>query len=202
MSCLSFKILGDDGLVWAISLDSQARIEADVSVGATLPLELLDVIENTGKVYQVRINTSGFLYTTQVSPSSNTLVEKLLDDGVNYWKLIVDGNGLLYTKLQSAGTPDPVIGQLLPMPQGYAAPLQPGGIGTVVTSPAQTVNEAGMGRYRSGCGHGFNNWEIIKQKIACGQSALICCPTCRYLQRIITPYEAIHDIVANQLIQA
>lgn len=103
------------------------------------------------------------------------------------------------------------IGELYPHAEGYPQFAQPGGIGTQ-TFPQQqnggtgmvwingVPNEIGQGMWTAGCGHWFNSWEIISVTGCCSPVALICCPLCRFIQQIITPYIAIQDPVSNPII--
>ena len=104
-------------------------------------------------------------------------------------------------------------GQLYPSDIAYPPAQQPGGLGTPVTDPTQKIgpttntkpdllfpmNEF-TGRFRPGCGHSINSYEIIEAAVNGAPAALICCPLCRFIQRIITPYDAIHDDLINQII--
>ncbi len=83
--------------------------------------------------------------------------------------------------------PDPVIGQLFPSPSStYPAAKQPGGVGTAVTDPAQTINEK-TGYFFPGCGHSIRSWLITRVAIGGVPSALVQCPVCSYVQNIYTP---------------
>lgn len=86
---------------------------------------------------------------------------------------------------------DPQVGQLWPLGDDYPTPVQPGGPGTVVTSPPQDIGEK-IGMWTTGCGHFFNNWAIYKVAVGGVPSALVCCPLCGYISRIITPYDLIN----------
>jgi hypothetical protein len=98
---------------------------------------------------------------------------------------------------------DPVVGQIynVDLIGIYPSAVQPGGIGTPVTMPAQSLGEKN-GKFFPGCGHSIMSWEILSHPVGGIRSAIICCPLCRYVQRIITPYEAIHDTVQNPYIFA
>lgn len=93
-----------------------------------------------------------------------------------------------------------VVGQIIVRDGSYPAPVQPGGIGTPVTSPVQTDGEK-LGLWVAGCQHWFNHWDVHTCALSGVQSALICCPLCSYVQRIITPYSDIHTD-ANMIIFA
>jgi len=70
--------------------------------------------------------------------------------------------------------------------------LQPGGIGTPVTMPAQTDGEK-LGLWVFGCGHFFINIDVFSVSIGGVPSALLCCPVCLYIQRIVTPFTDIYN---------
>lgn len=91
----------------------------------------------------------------------------------------------------------------------YPPAKQPGGLGTPVTDPKQQLGSPSplkpdvlfpmneyTGRFRAGCGHSFNNFEVLKEGIQGVPSAIIVCPLCKYVARIVTPYDLIHDNVA------
>lgn len=80
---------------------------------------------------------------------------------------------------------DPVIGELLPvlyLPKSD----QPGGIGTVVTDPTQTVEEQN-GLYHPGCGHSVNSYDVSRAAVGGITSAIVKCPICGYVEAIFTP---------------
>lgn len=86
-------------------------------------------------------------------------------------------------------------------PEGFLPPAkQPNGPGTPVTDPVQSTGEI-LGQFGSGCGHSFNSWEIASAAISGVRVAVIRCPLCQYVQRIISPYDAIYD-PANEFIIA
>lgn len=111
---------------------------------------------------------------------------------------------------------DPQIGQLW-TPSGplwqYPHAKQPGGIGTPVTDPTQPPIQSELegqppqppavdptpraeknGLYYPGCGHSIMEWEVVRASVGGVPSALICCPICRYIQQIFTPYTLLDAI--------
>ena len=89
-------------------------------------------------------------------------------------------------------SPDFQVGELYTPSGSYPVPSQPGGINTPVTMPVQTDGEK-IGLWVAGCQHWFNHWNVYSAAVGGVTSALICCPVCGYIQRIITPYSAIHS---------
>jgi hypothetical protein len=88
--------------------------------------------------------------------------------------------------------PVDVIGELMPQDIGYAKPVQPGGIGTPVTAPIQTVDEL-TGDFYFGCGHSLRSIDVQIQGLAGCPTAFLRCPICKYLQRIISPASALYS---------
>lgn len=91
----------------------------------------------------------------------------------------------------------------------YPPAKQPGGLGTPVTDPKQQLGSTSpnkpdilfpmneyTGRFRAGCGHSFNNFEVLKEAVNGIPSALIVCPLCKYVTRIVTPYDLIQNNTA------
>jgi hypothetical protein len=78
----------------------------------------------------------------------------------------------------------PLIGQLFPEPY-QPTPKQPGGIGTPVTDPLQTVYEK-TGMFFGGCGHSFNSWVIQQTSVGGVPQKLATCPLCGYCQQVLT----------------
>ena len=88
---------------------------------------------------------------------------------------------------------DPVVGELRPGRDFGAVCEQAGGIGTPVTAPVQTVDEKN-GQFTAGCGHWFNSWLLRQAAVAGVASALISCPLCGYIQRIVTPASDLDEL--------
>ena len=78
---------------------------------------------------------------------------------------------------------EPVVGDLLPEPY-QPKPKQPGGPGTPVTDPTQTVGEH-VGMFMPGCSHSINSYNIQQTTIDGIQQILACCPMCGWVQRIL-----------------
>lgn len=100
-------------------------------------------------------------------------------------------NGMLQVATDLPFANPIIVGQLLIGDGAYPIPLQPGGPGTPITSPLQTDGEK-LGLWVAGCQHWFNHWDVHSSQIGGVQTALICCPICLYVQRLISPYSAIH----------
>lgn len=81
---------------------------------------------------------------------------------------------------------DPILGELLPVPY-LPSSSQPGGPGTIVTDPTQTVQEKN-GFYYPGCGHSVNSYDVSRSAVGGVPSAIVKCPVCGYVEQIYTPY--------------
>lgn len=146
---------------------------------------LIDVLATVAFV--LGVDTGGLLTLDVASASGVGCVDLVSPNGTAYDLMVTAlGELVLYY-----GTSALEVGQLYPQNGAYPRQAQPGGIGTPVTSPVQSINEK-TGRYASGCGHFFNNWDVRKAAICQSAVALICCPICLYIQTIIRPYSAIH----------
>ena len=101
--------------------------------------------------------------------------------------------------------PLPAIGSLYtPAEPGNLPPTytQPGGVGTPVF-PQQPLGERSA-QYSFGCSHFFNIpriWQVYDPDTE-EQAALICCPLCGYIQRIIEPYSEFDNYIQNPIIVA
>jgi len=142
-------------------------------------------------VWLLGVNTSGLLTLTPVSePLIFVDICGLVSPDGNGWGPFgINANGQL--TLGDDGSVV-VVGQLVGHLIYVVGAQQPGGIGTAVTDPTQTVNEA-TGRFRPGCGHSINNYEVLQQSYAGCPAVLVTCPICSFLQKIITPASALHD---------
>lgn len=92
---------------------------------------------------------------------------------------------------------------------------QPGGKGTQVfpaqannapmTSfpvPGQVINEVGMSLWIFGCGHGADEPRIFRDfdsgtGLSC---AIVACPICTYIMRLIEPYETYTNPITNPIV--
>lgn len=105
--------------------------------------------------------------------------------------------------------PNSQVGEIHKNNIAYPPAKQPGGLGTPVTDPKQQLGSTSpnkpdilfpmneyTGRFRAGCGHSFNNFEVLKEAVNGIPSALIVCPLCKYVTRIVTPYDLIQDNTA------
>lgn len=86
--------------------------------------------------------------------------------------------GTVFTFAQS------LIGRLFPVSY-IPQPQQPGGIGTPVTMPTETIGEQLAGFLRPGCNHATNHWEIVRLSHAGVSYVLKKCPTCGYVQDVM-----------------
>lgn len=86
----------------------------------------------------------------------------------------------------------PIVGKIYNPPGYDPAFTQPGGIGTPVF-PAQTTGESVSYWIGPACGHFFNSAEIRSATVGGVQVAVVGCPLCRLVFRIISPYSAIYQ---------
>jgi len=88
---------------------------------------------------------------------------------------------------------------------------QPGGAGTVVypqakdSAPGQFETPlTPSGQYVFGCNHPMNCpriWEVYDD-VNDEQAALVCCPTCGFIQEIIEPYSQFQNYISTPIIIA
>lgn len=95
---------------------------------------------------------------------------------------------------------DLAVGQLMPNDGSYPIAVQGGGLGTPVTNILQTQGEM-LGLWVAGCGHWFNNYDVRFAEVGGVPSALVCCPLCLFIQRIISPASEVYS-EANAIIFA
>jgi hypothetical protein len=110
-------------------------------------------------------------------------------------------NGFLQTVQQPLITqPVPLVGTIYNPDTAVYLPkfTQPGGPGTA-TFPQQQPGEM-IGLFVAGCGHWFNNWDVISATVDCDEVAVMRCPLCQYVQRIIDPYSDIYSFQNEILI--
>lgn len=70
-------------------------------------------------------------------------------------------------------------------------PQQNDGVMTTYPVPGQWISEAGEALWRAGCGHGFDAFMVWKDRDDTENlsAAVVCCPLCSYIIRVIEPYE-------------
>jgi len=120
------------------------------------------------------------------------------------WVLVIDinqlGEPVVVVRRTGRASSDPVQGAIFDGDEKtyYPSHSQPGGVGTP-TFPQETLGEM-LGTWVTGCGHYFNNPEVVWDTLCGQQVALICCPVCRFISRIISPgslvYQFPNDILA------
>lgn len=185
--------LNDDaGNTWQLSVNNQSQVVATLvahTPGAPLIIREWDSAVTN---YELRITGGGFL---SVFLSSNTqhigptIFLQSFDLTVSLYLRVF--HGIVQTSGDATFAKVIQVGQLLPGDGCYPTPLQPGGPGTPVTMPSQTEGEM-IGLWVAGCTHWFNHWSVYSAEIGGQPTALICCPICLYIQRIVIPYSAIH----------
>lgn len=187
--------LNDDaGNYWQLACTAQGQLSANfISPGVEFPLYLLETNAPSSVIYELKITAGGFLslFLAPVSVKQvPTRVELSSGGPVLFFLRVFNGN--IQLSVDPASQVVIVVGQLLPGDGAYPTPLQPGGIGTPVTMPTQTDGEK-SGLWVAGCQHWFNHWDVHSAQIGGVQTALVCCPLCLYVQRLVSPYAAIHQ---------
>ena len=198
MSCQTAISINDvNGINYAFSANDDGTLVATATLLTNMPdLFLQDAMVRRWKLF---LNASGQLVSLLVdvvpAPQQVLLISQ---SNLDYF-LQITTDGLI--QLFGGNPPNVVlVGQIFKPDDAYPTFAQPGGIGTP-TFPQQQVGEL-IGMWFAGCGHSFNHWMILCISLGCGQSALIECPICSYIQRIITPYSLIQDNEANYIIVA
>lgn len=183
-----------NGLVWKLVLDSFGRISPVESPGSTpaLPFALLtDAV--TKQTWQIVISASGALIATVVNVKARGSKWIAAEGPTGNVSLIEINNSVLQSVpvTQRTDIQVPVVGEIY-NPEDYRPPFtQPGGIGTE-TFPTESTGEL-IALWAFGCGHFSNHIMVASGTVACQTAALLQCPLCDFLQRIIVPYSAIED---------
>lgn len=194
-SCPAPWYLGDqNGVTRKLVLDSLGRLSAIPSPNSTpvLPFALLtDVV--TGNIWKIVISGTGAIIATVVNvdvqgsrwiavegPTGDVALMEIYDSGLQTVPVIPR------TDIQ-----DPVEGVIYDPPEYLAKYTQPGGPNTQ-TFPLQPTGEM-IALWAFGCSHFSNHIYVTSGTVNCQRAALLQCPQCSFLQRIIIPYEAIED---------
>jgi len=126
------------------------------------------------------------------------------------WVITIDFNQareavITLVKVGKAPPPDPTVGQIFRKPGGpYPVLFQPNGVGTPVfldpagTIPQETIGEM-LGMWSCGCGAFFNTPEVAFTTVGCQQAALVMCPICNFVSRIISPASLLYSF-SNELV--
>lgn len=189
-----------DGSYYALSGTANiGQLQASfVARGQANPGLFLQEVGNPATVYEVKIFNGGMIGTF-LAPGKTGSAHIWLDtvDPTKFLFLAVK-NGRLVSDLDQPFLPTIILGQLYPNDGTTPVPQQPGGPGTPVTMPIEQPGEQ-LGNWTAGCGHFFQNWMIYSAQIQGVTAALIVCPMCLYLQRIVTPYSDINPKMAGSL---
>lgn len=107
----------------------------------------------------------------------------------------------------------PVLGSLLYPDWNGIAWVQSGGPGTTVLPgpndgpfgypvPGVNMQESGSGLWPSVCGHWLDTWEIFMgyDEVSNQNAAIVACPVCSCVNRIIIPYSNIYNTVTYQIV--
>lgn len=90
------------------------------------------------------------------------------------------------------------VGDLIPIPY-LPKPSQPGGPGTPITDPVQTVYEKN-GFYYPGCGHSINSYDVVREAVDGIPSAIARCPICGWVEIIFTPASLFDNMPGSQIL--
>lgn len=196
-------LLNDDqGNTWQLSATVDGKVQATLVANVLGTPLLIREADRSAVIYELRIVNGGFLAVFLAS--SPNLIQPILplstsDPAVTIYLRVF--HGFVQTSGDATFSAVIVLGQLLPGDGAYPTPLQPGGIGSIVTMPAQTDGEK-LGLWSFGCSHWFNHIEVRSAEIGGVTSALLVCPICLYVQRIIQPYSDAISGDANAIIFA
>lgn len=186
----SISIVGSGGTYWTLTIDDNGVATATQSTTPTADFFLADLGNYSG--WKITINSSGQIQADQVAKANYPSRAQLVSASGYVYYIAILSSGILVI-ISGDNAPPVVTGQLFPPRTGaYPPAVQPGGPGTPVTAPVQTTNELGL--WFAGCGHSFNHWMVSFTSWAgvCGNSALMACPLCGYVQRILTPASLVY----------
>ena len=191
----SFYLQDSGGGQWQITIHSDGQLR---STPGGSPVILAPVFRNSaGTYFRMGINTGGLLTSTPVSstPAGSVEYMRLFDENGHGWAIGILSNGLIGSSGNGVFPPvgSYTIGQLTP--QGnyvFGIAAQPGGPPNPVTDPAQTTDEH-TGDFYPGCSHSIRSWDVKFAAVEGIPSALVCCPICGYLQKIITPASDLYN---------
>jgi hypothetical protein len=205
MPCQSPYFLIDEiGGFWNLLVAPSGLIQINPTLSpANAPVTAILLHDSvTNQSWRLTVLSVGNLMVTAavINPTPPTLLFLRSVDGAP-WDIFI-ASGLLSTKVAVViPTPTPVVGRIYnPDTAAYLPPFtQPGGPGTA-TFPQQDPGQM-IGLFVAGCGHWFNNWDVISATVACDQVAVMRCPLCQYVQRIIDPYNDIYSF-QNEILLA
>lgn len=201
------------GQSWSLSAEVNGEIAINFNSNAPVAPLLIADYAGPSTIYELKYVVGSGLGLF-LSSGTNVPLQLALDTPSASSKFLLQVvQGILVVVAGGLSAPV-VIGQLYTGPgqygdgsHPYPTPVQPGGIGTPVTSPAQAQGLVGpnkpdslfpfneiTGRYRAGCGHSFNSYEIIKIFQCNTQVALVVCPLCRFIQNIYNPYSLVEQM--------
>jgi hypothetical protein len=201
----SLSLQSPNGQIWKLGVTTSGLLQTSLVGSGTAVSPIFRDSDGSGTFWRLGVDNNGLLTTTQVMASLATSQNfwRLYDAAGIDWLVCINSQGDL---LSAHGCMPPFagsvqIGELVPSVVGSYPPAeQPGGIGTVVTDPTQQPDEM-TGLWFFGCGHSFVHMDIrIQAQNGC-PVALVRCPVCGYVQRIISPASELHS-EANQVVLA
>lgn len=183
-----------NGTTWKLVLDGFGRIAPVESPGSTPALPFALLIDSvTQKTWQIVISSSGALLATVLNLAVRGNQFIAAEGPTGNVSLIEINNSVLQSVpvVQRTDLQVPILGEIY-NPEDYRPRFsQPGGVGTF-TLPAESTGEL-IALWSFGCGHFSNHIMVTSGTSACQQAALLQCPLCDFLQRIIIPYSAVFD---------
>ena len=208
MPCSALYYLIDElGGIWNLNVTNSGIVQVTATVlPLTTPVAFITLQDRAiASNWQITVRSDGFLVINAVPPVSPPgqqppLWLGLLSPNSTLFRLQIVNSVLQAQKQPPVTGPIPVVGTIYNPDSKPFSPkfTQPGGPGTA-TFPQQDPGEM-LGLFVFGCGHWMNNFDVISATVNCDQVAVIRCPLCYFVQRIINPYSDIHSFQNEILI--
>jgi hypothetical protein len=205
MGCGVTIVMSDSGgNQWLLGVADDGALTTTATSGMSVSIPILaDVAYQFS--WTLGVTTLGQLTTTQGGIALLSQNTNLLLGSPNnfYYYMAIAVGGIPQTTFTNIPALTPIVvgelfnGDLLAM---YPKASQPGGIGTPVTDPVQTVTEQN-GRFRPGCGHSIMSYDCIMSSVNCTPTMVIRCPVCGYVQRLMAPAD-FYNNTTNPILQA
>jgi len=213
MACPTIQLSDSSGELWGLTIpDVGPPLESTdlLKTGAPNQVVLLCDLQREN-IFSIGVDTAGMVIYTLVGPLQLPALQYagaypnfLRISSTKYqWVIAVTLNQdnqpmVEAVQVGPAGATDPVLGQIYKPDEPYVATYaQPGGIGTP-TFPQETIGEM-QATFVVGCGHFVNNPEVVFTSIGCQQAALVVCPVCRFVSRIISPSSLLYGF-GNEIV--
>jgi hypothetical protein len=202
MPCSSVYFLIDEiGGIWNLTVTNTGLIQMIFTTTTTTSPVLFLIVQDViiAMNWQISVISSGNLRITGIAPAPAPRFLGLRSPNGSLYRLTIANGSFLTTLQPVSNQPVPAVGTIYPPAVTFLPKFtQPGGPGTA-TFPQQDPGEM-LGLFVAGCGHWFNNWNVLSATVNCDQVAVMCCPLCGYCQRIIDPYSDIYSFQNEILI--